>query len=163
MTKGMGRTGLCVLGVAAAIALAACGDDESSDTSTTSSEASTSSTSSEALTKEEFVAQANAICAQGNKEIDAAANDVFSSGKPSPAEMEDFVTQDLLPSVEDQVQQISELPPPEGDEEQVQEILDAAEQGIEEGKSDPQSFQKADPFAEANQLAVAYGMKECGG
>jgi hypothetical protein len=77
--------------------------------------------------------------------------------------MESFVTDDLIPSVEDQVQQISELPPPAGDEEQVQAILDAAQQGIEEGKSDPQSFQKSDPFAEANKLAVQYGMKECGG
>lgn len=155
MAVAVRRSGLCVLGVAAALALAACGDDDSSDSS--------SDSSSEALTKTEFVDQANAICAEGNKEIDAGANEVFSGGKPSETDIETFVNDTLLPSVTDQVDQISQLPPPEGDEDQVQEILDAAQQGIDDAKADPQGFQQADPFAEANQLATDYGMTECGG
>ena len=58
---------------------AGCGDDddESSDTGTDAVTAA-------ALTKEEYLAQGNQICKQGNAETDAAAQQVFQGGKPTP-------------------------------------------------------------------------------
>jgi hypothetical protein len=148
--------GSAVVAVAIALVGVGCGDDSSS---------SGDSSSSASITKEEFVTQANAICAEGNKEIDAGAQETFSAGKPSEADIEKFATETLIPSVEQQVADIRALGAPEGDEDQVNAILDAADQGLEEAKSDPSvvADEKADPFAEANKLANDYGISECGG
>ncbi|MCB0870859.1 MAG: hypothetical protein KDB52_08515 [Solirubrobacterales bacterium] len=147
------KAGACSLLIAASLGLAACGsDDDSSDDS------------SDSITKAEFVAQANAICAESNKTIAAAEKEAFSGGQPSQADVDSFINDTLLPEVESQIKGIEELPVPEGEEEQVSAILEAANQGLEEGKSDPASLQgNGDPFAEANKLANAYGMTECGG
>jgi hypothetical protein len=72
----------------------------------------------------------------------------------------------LLPSVEDQVSKIRALGAPKGDEDQVNAILDAADEGVQKGKQDPLSLTKegsAGPFDKANKLANAYGLKTCGG
>ncbi|MGZ5326344.1 MAG: hypothetical protein ACXWEL_06905 [Solirubrobacterales bacterium] len=137
-----------------AIALIAVGCGGGSD--------NTSSTSD--LTKAEFIAKANAICAQGNKEIQQAF-EALGQGKPSQAQLDQIATDTLLPSVEKQVSQIRDLGIPKGEEDQVNAILDSAQSGIDKGKADPSSLvsDQNDPFKEANQLAKQYGMTECGG
>ena len=59
------------------------------------------------------------------------------------------------------------LTPPEGDEQQVTEILDAAQSGIDEIEQDPsllnQGPDAGGAFTEANQLAEGYGLTDCGG
>jgi hypothetical protein len=148
--------GTCTAVVAIAFGAAGCGDDE------TSTESSSTAAS---ITKEEFLTQANEICAAGNKEIDAGAQEAFSGGKPSKADIEQFATETLLPSVESQVEEIRALGVPAGDEDQVNAILDAADQAVEETKADPTlaASESGDPFAEANKLANDYGLNECGG
>ena len=120
-----------------------------------------------ALTKEEFVAQGNQICSEGNKTIDEAAKQVFSGGKPKADEMQQFVTGTVIPSIQDQVDSIRALGAPEGDEDQVAAILDAAQQGIDEAKADPSLLageqSGSDPFAEANKLTDDYGLTACSG
>jgi hypothetical protein len=136
------------------VAVAGCGggsDDSSSSTAA-------------ALSKEDFLKQGNQICADGNKEIEAASSQVFSSGKPSQDEMDAFVNDTLIPSVQSQVDAIRALGAPEGDEDQVNAILDAAQGAIDEAKADPTLLEgNNDPFAETNKLANAYGLTECGG
>jgi hypothetical protein len=119
------------------------------------------------ITKAEFVKKGNAICAQGNKEIETQGQKVFGKDpnkKPSKAKLEEFANTVLLPSVEDQVNKIRALGAPKGDEAKVKAILDAADQGIQKGKQDPLSLtnEGSDPFADANRLAKAYGLKVCG-
>ncbi len=137
------------------LAVAGCGGGDSSSTTSTAA----------ALTKQQFVDQANQICAEGNKQIQAAAKDVFANGKPSKSEFTDFVNNTLIPSVQDQVDQIDALPAPSGDQDQVDAIVNAVNDGLDKAKQDPMSMasSKTDPFAEANKLSVDYGLTVCGG
>ncbi len=119
----------------------------------------------EALTKAQFLKQGNAICAKGNKEIDAAANKTFEKGQePSKAQVTNFAEDTLIPSVEGQIDGLRDLSPPSADEDQVNKILDEAESALDETKDDPSVFaDNKDPFKKANQLAGQYGLKECSG
>lgn len=148
------RIAACAAAAAIGVGVAGCGGGDSSSTSTAAS-----------ITKEEFVTQANQICADGNETIDAAVGDAFSGGQPSQEETEQFVTGSVIPAIQAQVDGLRALGAPEGDEEQVDAILDAADQGIEEAQADPASFIAGggDPFVEANQLAADYGLTECAG
>jgi hypothetical protein len=137
--------GLCF--AVAAIGLAACGSDD------------------DELTKAEFLKQGNAICRDGNKEIDAAADKAFSSDqRPSNAELEKFAEDTLIPSVEGQIDDLRDLTPPSADEDQVNAILDEADTALDETKADPAIVaSNQDPFKKANQLAESYGLTECAG
>jgi hypothetical protein len=150
------RTTAVVIGAVVAIAAAGCGGD-GDDTSATTA----------ALSKDEFVTQANEICAKGSDEIDAAAADVFGGGsQPSPEEGQQFITETVIPTIQGEIDDIKALGAPAGDEEQVTAILDAAQQGVDAGKADPsvlEGGQQNDPFAESDKLAKAYGLTECAG
>ena len=121
--------------------------------------------SDDTLTKAEFLKQGNAICAKGNKEIDAAANKTFKKGQePSKAQITKFAEDTLIPSVEEQVSGLRDLNPPSADEDQVNKILDEADSALDKTKDDPSIFaSNQDPFKKANQLATDYGLKACGG
>jgi hypothetical protein len=132
------------------------GGDESSTTSTTTNGG---------LTKDHFLARGNAICRTGTYEIDQAADRVFTGRKPSAAQLQQFA--DLaVPAVQAQIDQIGALTPPEGDEDEVKAILDAAQDANDRVEPDPSLFvagqEGDDPFDEANRLANDYGLKECG-
>lgn len=143
-------------GLIATFILAGCGGSSSS-----------SSTSGEALSKSQFLAQGNAICAKGEEEIQAAGKKVFTSSKaPSQATQEKFATDTIIPNVQQQIDGIEALTPPSGDESQVKAITDAAQSALDKAKSDPTLLTDqgngADPFAQANKLADAYGLDKCG-
>jgi hypothetical protein len=143
--------------LAVGLIAAGCGDDgdESSDTGT--------DTVATALTKEEFLAQGNAICKQGAVEIEGAAEQLFGSGQPTPEQLETFANDTLIPGIRDQIDQIRALAPPEGDEEKVNSMLDKAEDAVAELEANPQSaFREGnDPFAEVNRELAAYGLTTC--
>src|SRR5262245_30219656 len=117
----------------AALALVAAGCGSDDDTTATTA----------ALTKAQFLKQGNQICSEGNKEINAGfeefaeENNIPKNKRPSDAQLEEVAETVLIPSVSDQVEGIKELGAPEGEEEQVEEITDAAEEAIEEGEEDP--------------------------
>ena len=54
------------------------------------------------ISKAEFLKQGNAICKNGNKQIEAAAEQQFpkSSGRPSQAEQVKFATQTVIPNIQ---------------------------------------------------------------
>lgn len=140
------------LGVTA-IAAGCGGDDEDGD--------------GEALTKQEFITQADQICAEGDRQINEAGSAQFGGQEPSAQEIEEFGTETVAPNIQNQVDQIRALTPPEGDEEQVSAILDAAQEGIDEVEEDPsllnQGQDAGGAFTEANRLAEDYGLTDCGG
>jgi hypothetical protein len=119
----------------------------------------------DSLTKEEFVAQGNEICTEGNADIEAGAEEAFSQGQPNPETVEAFVNDTLVPSVQGQIDDIRDLGAPEGDEDQVTEILDKAELALQDIKEDPSlaAGEGADPFAEVNQELSDYGLTACAG
>jgi hypothetical protein len=92
---------------------------------------------------------------------------VFTSSKaPSQATQEKFATDTIIPNVQQQIDGIEALTPPSGDESQVKAITDAAQSALDKAKSDPTLLTDqgigADPFAQANKLADAYGLDKCG-
>lgn len=138
-----------------AIALAGCGGGDES------------STTPQALSKDEFITQADEICATGNDEFDAALEELSAGGQPSDEEVATFVSETLLPNSKDQAAQIDALAAPEGDEEEVDAIVTALNDAIAEIESDPEVVIAAaggaedDPYAEYGALAEDYGLTEC--
>jgi hypothetical protein len=150
--------GLLAAVVAIAMIAAGCG----------SSDDNTDSTGS--LTKAEFVKQGNAICAKGNKEIEegfeefAKENNLPKNKRPSQAQLAEAVEEVVLPAVNEQVESIRALGLPKEGGKEADEVLAAAEQGIEKGEEDPARLasEKNDPFAEANKKAREFGLTKCG-
>ena len=70
----------------ALIAVGCGGGDDNSDSTTTS------------LTKAEWIAKADAVCQQGNQEIEQAAKQQFGNQKPTAAEVQQFGTGTALPN-----------------------------------------------------------------
>ena len=146
---------LLAAALAGVMAIAGCGGSDSS-----------MSTTSGTLTKSEFAAKANAICGKGNQEIRAAGKKLFSSGQaPSQAAQEKFVTATVIPSIQQQVDAVDDLPAPAGDEQKVQAIVNAARSALDKVKQDPSLITaqgQSDPFAQADKLTNSYGLTQCG-
>ena len=140
---------LSVIAAALALTLAAgCGDD--------------GGPSEESLTKAEFIEQADAICAAGNKELNSLEPE-FAAGK-NPAEIVDsFVSEELVPVLQAEHDDIEALGAPEGDEAEVENLLASLQEAIDAAEEDPMAFVISDDaFAAADKAAEDYGLQECG-
>jgi hypothetical protein len=146
----MKRNALLLLGSALMVALiaAGCGGGDDSDSTTSS------------LTKSAWIAKADAICQQGNQDIEQAARQTFGNGKPTAAEVQQFATGTALPETQTQIDKIRELGAPSGDEDQVNKILDTVQADIDQAKSAGDIENST--FADGNALAKQYGLKVCG-
>lgn len=164
------------LALASAMVLfAGCGSGESSSTNPHDSSASAST----ALSKKTFLAQANAICAAGNKDVEAAVQRTLSADRANAAGAEYFVTargkettdadagkfiaSTLLPMTQEQVDAIGALGAPDGSEGQVAEILGKAQDGIDRLKaaSSLLTSRGINPFTEFSHQANAFGLTKC--
>jgi hypothetical protein len=118
------------------------------------------------ISKAEFLKQGNAICKNGNKQIQAAAEQQFpkSSGRPSQAEQVKFATQTVIPNIQHQIDAIKALGAPEGDEATVETITSEAQSALDEAKKDPTVLASNGPgiFAKADKFANSYGLNACG-
>jgi hypothetical protein len=148
-----------------ALAIAGCGgDDETSTTSSSPTAAgATGATGGTPLTKEEFIAQADAICAAGDKTIDAAGQALGQN--PSEEQINQAITETVIPTVSGEFDAIEQLTPPEGDENTIAELVASGRAALDEIEANPDRAFAAgqdNPFAEVNQLAQDYGLKDCG-
>jgi hypothetical protein len=134
--------------LAAGAIAAGCGDDDDDSS----------------LSKDEFIAQANEICAQGTTDLNEAAEAEFGAGgQPTPEEEQAFVTDTVVPNIQGQIDEIRDIVP-EDEADEVNEILDKAELAVQDLEEDPTSVQGGDdPFAEVNDELVSYGLSSCGG
>lgn len=141
---------MLALGAAGAIAIgfAACGSDDDGDDT-----AATDATTATTISEDDFVTQANQICADGNKEL---------NGGPQDGDIEAFVTDTFIPNIQSQIDAIRALGAPEGQEEQITEFLDGAEDDLDSLEADPSSLSESS-FKETNQRAEALGLTECAG
>jgi hypothetical protein len=148
----MKRNPLWLLGLVLAVALIAAGCGGGGDDSTSTS----------SLAKPAWIVKADAICQQGNQEIEQAANEQFGKQgqEPTDEQVQQFTSATVVPSVQSQIDQIRDLGAPSGDEEQVNEILDTVQADIDKAKS--AKTLPGDPFADGNALATQYGLKVCG-
>lgn len=149
-----------------AIAVAGAGCGSSSDSSSGGDESSAS-----ALTKPEFIKAADAICEEGNENIEGEAEEFaeeneIDTKKPTTAQQEEVVSEVVAPAIREQAEGISALGAPSGEEETVEAIVAAVEAGAEEAEEEPSvliSGEGGGPFEEANELANEFGLKVCGG
>lgn len=131
------------------------GDDSSSDSSS--------------ITKAQFVKQADAICEKGNKENEAEfeefakENGLSEKKEPTKAQQEEAISEIVAPSVQKQIEEIDALGAPEGDEKQIEAMVAAVEEGVEEIESDPTTLLEGkNPLGKGSKLAKEYGLKACG-
>jgi hypothetical protein len=165
---------LLIVALAAALIAAGCGDDDDDEATTpaTTEEAATGATGATGAAdvspeRAELIEQADEICAEGDRQIDAEAQEVFggSQQEPPAAEQEAFVTETVIPNIQNQLDQLRELDPPEEDADEFNAILDEAQAALDELEQDPGAFVGGgeDPFAEVNQRAREFGLQDCGG
>ncbi|MCI0637163.1 MAG: hypothetical protein L0206_25100 [Actinobacteria bacterium] len=138
-----------VLGVALGSlgSLAACGDDDGGG---------------DALTKEAFIEQADAICREGGLAIEEATSGL-DPNEMSEDEFADVIRDEVVARIRQQIQAVRALGFPEGDEELLDGLFDQTESVLDELDEDPQIlFQDEDPLAEVNAELAEYGFTECG-
>jgi hypothetical protein len=113
--------------------------------------------SSDPLTKAQFLQEGNSICEDAETERSEALQSA-ADGDPEVAEL----ATDALPPVEEMTEELSELDGPAGERGEVQAIVDAFNEGVEEVKADPGDPAVAiSAFTEANTLAESYGLTDC--
>ena len=131
---------------------------------------SDSSTTEATLTKQQFLKQANQICAKALPEQTAAleaanrkALKVEREDKDvSPQEGAEIISGPVLSVIGRMIEEVQELGLPQGDEETAEEVLAEYEKGLETAEDDPTQFFSGEAFRAADEAGTNYGLKECG-
>lgn len=148
--------------VAALLLAAGCGSSDSSG-----SDEVTVQTGS--LSKAEFVKKADSICEAARSEfltkytsfVEGHKSDIGDEQK-EVALLGEVVDSYLAPSVEKQVEQISELGAPKAYAPEVASFLNALQKRTEEARDEPTGVTKTPyPFKKAENIAAKVGMKGC--
>lgn len=145
------------LGVALAFAAGCGGDDGSSSTSTDSGSA-----------KQQYIADADAVCAKYNAELNAKIADEFGGKPTTPSKLSKFTEDVTIPLLERQYKAFAAVPIPASELGQVNAIIAAVNKALDASRKDPSalfggSAQGPGAFDEANQLEADYGFTQCGG
>jgi hypothetical protein len=149
------------------VALAGIGCGSSSKSSTTTAATTTAATTTTAttttaaaLSKPQFLAQANAICTQGNQRIGPAGQAL--GNHPSTAQIAAFATGTFVPNIQGQIDALRALAAPAADKAAVKTMLDVAQANLNRIKIDPLLLAgSTPPFAEFGKLAHPYGLTAC--
>jgi hypothetical protein len=151
----LNKASLAVLAALVALAaiVAGCGGDDSETTET--------------LTKVEFIKQGDQICEEANEQSETEAEEFaeendFKLEKASDEQLEEAVAEILVPSLNQQIEDLEALGAPEGDEEQVEEIIVSLEDAAGEIEDDPGIVFEGEVLKEPSELAEDYGFKVCG-
>ncbi len=141
-----------VIAVAAtlAVGLMAAGCGSTSKTTNVSTTA--------ALSKPEFLAQGNAICAQGNQTLGAAEKTLGK--QPSEAQFKAYVADTFAPTVQKQIDGIRALAAPSSDQTSITNMLDVAQTDLNQVKSNPEMLDEK-TFTNFAKLAHPYGLTAC--
>lgn len=159
-------TRVFVLGVAIAVAAIAAGCGSSGSGGSTESAGSGEITvETGSLSKADFIKKANAICEANQQEFQQklalATKNNASQSDPSAMATE-MVDEGLVPIYEGQIEQISALGAPKGDEDLVAAYLEAIQEGLESAHANPiKTVQRLTPFGKAIVRAKAYGLRVC--
>lgn len=121
-----------------------------------------------AISKEAFIKQADAICQRGNKRLEVALADFLKQQKSfkrfSKGDYEELIPTVFIPSFTREIKEIRALGIPNGDEEKIEAMLSALEEGLETAESDPKlaSTNSEAVFGISSRIANEYGLKVCG-
>jgi ABC-type glycerol-3-phosphate transport system substrate-binding protein len=153
----MKRSALFVPALALAVSLVATGCGGSSDDSSDGGGAPAAS-----ISKADFTEQANTICSDASDDLQTAGADI--TDQSTQDELVAFVTDAAIPSFQAQHDAIAALGAPEGQEDDVQALLTALQDGIDAVTADPTAFlaDGSSPFEDANAAANGLGLTDCG-
>jgi hypothetical protein len=148
------------VGVVVALGLLATGCGGSSD--------SGSEITASSITKAEFVKKVDAICTRRNTELEGELAKFIKSTNFNPREgTEDayitLVGQFYVPALKRESARIRALGAPQGDEDEVGELVEALERGLETAEKEPKKVVDLSSvvFKESNQLGKEYGLTAC--
>jgi hypothetical protein len=151
---GTGRGAFVAAAMIVALVLVGCGGGDSS--------------SGSSISKEEFIAKADAICKKGTERLQAAIGKVLKNQpnitKVTKGEQEKIVTTEMVPSVSREVMELRALGVPDGDDEKVDAMITALEEGVETAERDPTAVTKSSDaiFGISSRIAGEYGAVGCG-
>jgi type IV secretory pathway TrbL component len=120
------------------------------------------------LSKSEFKKQANAICAEGNQQIDAVAEQIFAglseNQQPSLDQLTAFAAV-AVPNIKQQIDDVAALEAPKSLQAKVKKLVKTARAAVAKVEADPSTLadEKNNPFAASDKQAKKLGLKECAG
>jgi len=124
----------------------------------------------EELSKVEYLTRADAICKRTDKKQEADLGAYAANLKPGEGlgeekgQEEKVVLKVGLPPLREQVEELREIPVPEGAEDRIQAIYEGIDAAIETTEADPGLMldPAQNPFNGVEKQARAYGFKVCG-
>jgi hypothetical protein len=153
---GTGRKAFVVAATIIALVVAGCGSGGDSSTATVP------------ISKAVFIKKVDAVCKNGTERMQRAVLKFLKQGRelkrPSTAESVKLVGTVIVPSVQQEIKEIKALGVPSGDEEKVEAIVGALEEGVETAEDDPQAVVKGSSdviFGIAGRIAGEYGIAGC--
>jgi hypothetical protein len=140
----------------AALLVSGCGSGGSSSATTSSSTA--------ALTKQQYLKEGTAICVKAEAERGAALKasplNPFTH-KLSKAQEKKLVLQSALPPIRKMTREIAALPAPDGEEQEVEDIVKAMESALRKSESEPLAALSGASFVASDEAVKAYGLVAC--
>jgi hypothetical protein len=130
-----------------------------------SAERGLSAKNTKPLTKAQFMAQANALCATAAVAASSALQQFASikNSSPSSQEIAAFIAA-YAPIVQNQIKQTQALKPPKRDQSKITKMLQETQTALNAIKANPQLLGKStNPFLAADTLARAYGLEGAAG
>jgi len=116
------------------------------------------------LTKAQFIAQANALCAAAQMAFVTVLRVAGTNGSPPTSEQLIPFVAAFAPIVQNQITKTRGLNPPKRDRSKVMKILQANQSELNKLKADPELLGgKQSPFLVADSLARAYGLDDAAG
>jgi hypothetical protein len=142
---------LLLAAIATAVLAAGCGGGSDDETASPSVETSS-------ISRAEFVKRAEGICAKATRETEP----VIEEG-PSGDSGVEAIEAVFLPGAEDVVAEVRELGAPSGDQAQVEKLLTALQEAVDELEAQPASSleELAERFHRFGTLAGNYGLQSC--
>lgn len=123
------------------------------------------SSESPEIAKAAFIKRANAICVAIQKKFETEVVAALHSSAEEPSqgsEVTSPIPPILAPNLKAEVDEISALGTPKGDEEKVSAILDAIQEVADNAESDPTKITKSlEPYGKPEKPANEYGIKAC--
>ncbi len=111
--------------------------------------------------KDDVVADGNAICEASGATVMPALEELQDEGIPTTGELRGFAGDVAVPALQKRVYGLRRLDPPSDDRKTIDEMIRATEKGIDDIRGDPTQLVDGDPFLQANAEAAAYGLTSC--
>jgi hypothetical protein len=153
----MGR-GTIAIAIALAVAalVAGCGGGDSS-------------TATGSISKAAFIKKVDAVCKKGTERMQRAVVSFLKEHRnvrrPNNGQSEKLVGTVIVPSVRREIKELKALGAPDGDEDRVDAMVSALEEGAETAEDDPKAVVAGSSdvvFGIASRLAGEYGIEACG-